>query len=512
VSSVDIGQAPATHPDSHYFSIEIDDGPAAAQPSETLFEGTNHCLRDRFASFSRDIPRKPLCEGISCSLSAKSIQSIVVHDTLMRARHAGLLLALSISAYAAAPASAQGFVSDGLSAEGKLGIGLEQARALESKLGQLFIVNVDGFESSGPIALGPEFAPLVERLQVGGVIPHYGSTDFERIRRTNRFLARTTRLPLLLCCDIVKLKGASKTASFGDGYVGGFIGKFRPLRDAELQTLASLNAFLFAAIGINVALGPTVDGSTLERWTADRARLVVACMRRFGIQPVLKHFPFLPAKANLHHESPDTRVPREGVEERIGIFRELRDESGIIMTTHLLDSLVDPGLVTFSPAWLDMLRARVGFGGLLMTDGLLMLKNYSDRRALAGALTATGGARLDETACWAARAILAGHDFVIVEGSAAQTYRAFRGVLAAACETTRTGKELRSRIGESYERIVRWKKGNERFLRRTIEVPAIAIAAVVSLVPDEGADLKAFRFDVAALARLAPEMERATAR
>ena len=117
---------------------------------------------------------------------------------------------------------------------------IAQARELESKLGQLFIVNVDGFGTTGDLALEPGFVPMLKRLQIGGVIPHYGSTSYERIRRTNLALAGMTDLPLLLCCDIVKLRGSGRTVSFGDGYVGGFLGRYRVLPDDALETLARL--------------------------------------------------------------------------------------------------------------------------------------------------------------------------------------------------------------------------------------------------------------------------------
>ena len=116
----------------------------------------------------------------------------------------------------------------------------------------MLIVNVDGFGYGGSLALEPGFIPMIEKLQVGGVIPHYGSTDYQRIRRTNRALAAMTEQPLLICCDIVKIAsplarpGASpKIARFGDGYVGGFIGRFRGLPDEDFRRLAMLNAFTF---------------------------------------------------------------------------------------------------------------------------------------------------------------------------------------------------------------------------------------------------------------------------
>jgi beta-glucosidase-like glycosyl hydrolase len=396
--------------------------------------------------------------------------------------------------------------SDQLAAQGRLSIPLERAHELEGRLGQLFIVNVDGFGTTGELALEPGFAPLLTRLQIGGVIPHYASTSYERIRRTNRALQAMTDLPLLVCCDIVKLRGPRRIASFGDGYVGGFLGRYRRLADDELDTLARLNAFVFAAIGVTVALGPTVDTSTGDARTADRARRVMGQMRSYGLEPVLKHFPWLPAGVNLHRQSPDTRLPPGEAEKRFSIFAELAGEAQLMMTTHLYDSLVDGRIVTFSPAWNGLLRERTGFDGLLMSDGLLMLRNYADRSAIAGALREPGFPHLDETALWALRAILAGHDMVIVEGSADQTYRAFQGLLAVACGATASSEALRTRIDTAYQGIASWKKSHEAELRRIVDVPSSAIAAVIAALPAEDADLGSFRFDQEALTRLHPAL------
>jgi beta-glucosidase-like glycosyl hydrolase len=399
-------------------------------------------------------------------------------------------------------------IADSLAARGVLGVPVERARLLESELGQLFIVNVDGFGASGPLALEPDFAPLIGRLQVGGVIPHYGSSSYLRIRRTNRALAGMTRLPLLVCCDIVRLRSPTGGSSaFGDGYIGGFIGKFRELPDSQFQTLAELNAFVFAALGMNVALGPTVDDSTRDASTVTRARVIVQELRRFGLQPVLKHFPFLPRGANLHRSSPDTRVPLCEAERRFAAFRDLAGESHILMTTHLNDSLVDTSIATFSTTWIGILARDTGFSGLLMSDGLLMLRNYADRSMLGDAPVEL--ARLEPTAAWAARAILAGHDFIIVEGSARQTERAFRGVLGAACSGGPLGNALADRIQTSFGRIRQFKLENEALLSRHVEVPSSTVDAVIAATPREGVDLRSFRFDAGPLDALEPQLARA---
>jgi beta-glucosidase-like glycosyl hydrolase len=228
---------------------------------------------------------------------------------------------------------------------------------------------------------------------------------------------------------------------------------------------------------------------------------------------VLKHFPFLPTGANLHRSSPDTRVPRDTAEKRFSVFRDLASLSPIVMTTHLNDSLVDNSIVTFSSAWLGILRLDTGYSGLLMSDGLLMLRNYADKRVLGGVPAKTPEAAelaaLEPTAVWAIRAILAGHDFVIVEGSAAQTKRAFDGVLGEACSGTLTGNNLARRIEESFQRIKQFKTDNEAFLSRQIDVPPSAIGGVISLAPGDTADLGSFRFDADTMEAVAPELARA---
>ena len=438
-----------------------------------------------------------------------------MHYSLGQFEHTAVKLfhvATVFAALVVTPCAAQSSFVDSLASQGKLGIPVQQAKDLESMLGQLFIVNVDGFGYSGQLALEPEFSPMVERLQIGGVIPHYGSTNYERIRRTNRALKGLTRLPLLVCCDIVKIKGANAVGSLGDGYVGGFLGRFKRLPDTELETLARLNAFVFTAIGVNVALGPTVDTSTTEPRTGARARIVMAALKDFGLEPVLKHFPYLPAGANLHARSPDTRVPPDEAEKRFAVFQDLAEDTGIMMTTHLYDSLVDTSIVTFSSVWNLLLRARTGFGGLLMSDGLLMLRNYTDTRALAPGPMGPDLAGMDRTAAWAMRAILAGHDFIIVEGSAAQTYRAFLGLLTVACGKTTRGKELKERIESSYRKIAAWKQGKEAVLRREVDVPAAVIEMVIRVLPADGSQLKSFQFDANVMEGLEPTLRAAQAR
>ena len=153
------------------------------------------------------------------------------------------------------PAGAQSFPTTSLALEGKLGISLVDAVRIQRLLGQLLMVNVDGFGISGPLAIAPGLLDLVEELQIGAVIPHYGRQDPSVIRATNAALRARAEEPLLIAEDIVTLRASDgSTASFGDGYVGGFIGKHRSLDDVAFERLASLNAFVCRALGMNCTL------------------------------------------------------------------------------------------------------------------------------------------------------------------------------------------------------------------------------------------------------------------
>jgi hypothetical protein len=383
---------------------------------------------------------------------------------------------------------------------------------LPAMLAQLFIVNVDGFAYDGPLAVHPAYMGMVARLQLGGVIAHYGSKDFEKIKATNRALANLTDLPLLICADIFRLAGsgggpaAGKTACFGDGYVGGFIGKFTALGDSDFKALAAINAFVFSALGVNVMLGPTVDDSTGDGRTAERAGVVMAELSRFGVQPVLKHYPFLPSNADLHRQSPDTWVPLEYVKTRTRIFKSLQGSCGILMSTHTFDSFVDPeSIATFSAKWRILLSEDTGFRGLVMTDGLLMLDNYADRSMLGRA--APELPIREGPASWALRAIFAGHDLIVLEGGISVTTGVYDVLLSLARSDTETGRALRARIGEAYDLISRYKESRKAALTREAEARKDALDLAISAMPAENTPPD-FRFDPAVLSRLEPEMRR----
>jgi hypothetical protein len=355
-------------------------------------------------------------------------------------------------------AAAQGAFVAELAVQGKLRIGLVPAVQIEKQLGQLLVVNVDGFGASGDLAVSDDYIDLVERLQVGGVIPHYGQCSPALIRRTNEALLARTKTRLLIASDIVSLcaPGGAR-ATFGDGYVGGFVGRHRDLADDSFRSLAVLNAYVMRWLGIDWSLGPTVDTSTGDARVAQRATAVAAALHRFGILVTIKHWPFLPPGVDLHRESVDLALPLAQVEAQASIFRRLAPAADAIMTTHVYDSEVDDALVTLSQPWVEHLLRSTGFRGPIVTDGLFMLRSHRERARLPRPLPGLGSTGNDEIAGWAAGALLVGHDMVILEGTAATSTAVFRRLLELACRADELGASLRGRIEAAHGKVLRMK-------------------------------------------------------
>jgi len=97
----------------------------------------------------------------------------------------------------------------------------------------------------GPLALAPAFVELVTRLRSAGSSP----LRERRLRADQAHQQRAFRAHRGAAPDLqrhLSLRGKSRTGTFGDGYVGGFLGRFKAMPDAEFDTLAALNAFALA--------------------------------------------------------------------------------------------------------------------------------------------------------------------------------------------------------------------------------------------------------------------------
>lgn len=111
-----------------------------------------------------------------------------------------------------------------------------------------------------------------------------------------------------------------------------------------------------------------------------------------GVLPVMKHLPgHGRAKVDSHHDMPVIDTPLDELETSdFAPFRALSDLP-MAMTGHIrLGALDDDAPATSSPATIALIRDRIGFDGLLMTDdiGMQALHGSFDERA--GAAIAAG--------------------------------------------------------------------------------------------------------------------------
>lgn len=114
---------------------------------------------------------------------------------------------------------------------------------------------------------------------------------------------------------------------------------------------------------------------------ADVARAVADAHLAGGVLPVAKHMPgHGRSVADTHHDLPTVDTDAETLDRTdFAPFRALADLP-MAMTAHIVFSAFDPDRpATQSPAMIDVIRNRIGFSGLLMTDDLNM-------QALAGTL------------------------------------------------------------------------------------------------------------------------------
>ncbi|HEY1415662.1 MAG TPA: beta-N-acetylhexosaminidase [Caulobacteraceae bacterium] len=143
------------------------------------------------------------------------------------------------------------------------------------------------------------------------------------------------------------------------------------------------------ALGVNVDCAPVLDVPQPgahdvigDRALGDSPGLVARLARRFalgltagGVSPVIKHIPgHGRAMADSHEALPETDASQAELEATdFAPFRALADQA-MAMTAHVVYRALDPQRpATISPTVIgEVIRGRIGFSGLLMTDDLSM--------------------------------------------------------------------------------------------------------------------------------------------
>ena len=210
-----------------------------------------------------------------------------------------------------------------------------------------------------------------------------------------------------------------------------------------------------AALGIDLDLGPVADVNSnpdnpvigVRSFGADPAKVAVHVaawllgLQETGVAACVKHFPGHGDTAQDSHLS----LPVLDVELSVLVARELLPfaaavEAGTaaVMTSHLLVSAVDPTApATLSRKVLSLLRDRLGFDGLLVSDALDM----------AGASSGRG---IPEAAV---QALAAGADLLCL--GADKEVDLVLDVQSAVVAAVRTGRLSEARLAEAAARVER---------------------------------------------------------
>ena len=181
-----------------------------------------------------------------------------------------------------------------------------------------------------------------------------------------------------------------------------------PLIQREIVRLgARLIAHDLTALGINVDCVPVLDVPAPDghEIIGDRAyggapdevaalgRAAAEGLIAGGVLPIVKHIPgHGRARGDSHLDLPVVEAPAEALEDRdFAPFRVLSDMP-IAMTAHVVYQAFDAGRpATTSRAVIrDVIRGRIGFGGLLVSDDLSMKALSGDFAARAKASLTAG--------------------------------------------------------------------------------------------------------------------------
>ena len=204
------------------------------------------------------------------------------------------------------------------------------------------------------------------------------------------------------------------------------------------------------AAGIQVNLAPVADvprpGSVMvtrsfagdEHGIAARTRASIRGLREARVAATVKHFPGLGGATVNTDDAPATvRVP---IDRDLVPFRAAITEGApLVMLSHASYPALDPRRIASQsrPIVTDLLREKLGFGGVIVTDSLE-----------AEAVLARSG-----VAAAAERSIRAGADLILMTGSASWN-DVFPHLLAVA----RRDEAFRQRIRESAARVLALKR------------------------------------------------------
>ncbi len=254
------------------------------------------------------------------------------------------------------------------------------------RAGQFLWIGFEGTEASPPLLR------FLRRIGPGGIILFGRNIESPRqVRDLTDALHGALRIPPFIALDqeggrvnrLMTILGPSPAA---------FDLASLPGASAALRRHATATCRALRSLGFNVNFSPVLDlsgresvngigdralGEDPERVTT-LARVVIQAMSAAGVLPVGKHFPGLGAAlADTHQDLPSIPLSRTRLwSDHLLPYRRLRSRLPMIMVGHAhYPALQGPRPMAASLSRRvvhDLLRVRIGFRGLILTDDLEM--------------------------------------------------------------------------------------------------------------------------------------------
>lgn len=353
--------------------------------------------------------------------------------------------------------------------------------SLEQKVGQVFML---GFEGT---SLNASNRALVHDLHLGGVTLFARNVETaQQVRQLDADLQSIADpVPLFISADqegglVVRITDGATV--FPGNMAVGATGDTQLARQVAQASASELNA-----MGINMALAPVVDvntnplnpvigvrsfGSNVDL-VSGRASATIDGLQGSGISAVAKHFPgHGDTSVDSHRDLPVVSHPLSRLESLEFLPFEAAMKAGVdgIMTAHLYLPAIEPSPdlpATLSRTVLTgLLRERLGYQGLILTDALDMDAVKKDRSAASAAVDAFD----------------AGADMLLIAGITAEDRRHLAEGPPALLDAVRSGRIAEERLDASVLRVLQAKAR-----RGLLSAPVAAEAASVLGSPEHRA-------------------------
>ncbi len=342
------------------------------------------------------------------------------------------------------------------------------AQSLDDKIGQMLMVGFRGFS----IKDGSAIAEDLEKRNLGGVIlyeydgllkTHDRNIDGKRqLKRLTKALRQKAKTPLLIAIDQEggEVRRLKKDRKFKEALSHAQLGRIDS--DRRTRREAKKIARPLSKLGVNVNFAPVVDvnlnsenpiigrlGRSFSRNPAKvvkHARAFIEVHEKRRVITAIKHFP---GHGSAHNDSHHGMADVTGAWQEIELvpYRELlRGDLSctMVMTAHIFNAKLDEKWpATLSTKIIDgILRKQMGYDGVVVSDDMQM-------KAIAGFFG------LEESI---GRAINAGVDIVLFGNNLNYDPAVTQKTIAIVKKLVASKKIPRSRIDESYRRIMALKK------------------------------------------------------